>query len=148
MAQRPPKITDIVRPQRRPLYAKKHFYTFAISSLFVLASFWFGWQWSQSDMRTIDKGTYQVISLTNDQIYFGKITSIDDKTVTIENVYYMANTAAQSDEQTSASSTSILRPLDKAIYGPKDTLYLRKSQVVSWQNLKNDSQVVKTILSR
>ena len=148
MAQRPPKITDIVRPQRRSLYAKKHFYTFAISSIFVLASFWLGWQWSQSDMRTIDKDTYQVISLTNDQIYFGKITSIDDKTITIENVYYMANTTPKTNEQDVASSTSVLRPLDKAIYGPKDTLYLRKNQVVSWQNLKNDSQVVKTILSR
>jgi hypothetical protein len=148
MAQRQPKITDIVRPQKRPLYTKKHFYTFVIVGILVLLSLWFGWQWSQSDMRTIDKDTYQVVSLTNDQIYFGKITSIDDKIVTMENVYYMANSAPKTEEQDVAGSTSVLRPLDKAIYGPRDILYLRKNQVVSWQNLKNDSQVVKTILSR
>ncbi len=138
-------INDIVRPHKKPFYAKTFFYRSVALGLLLVLSLLIGWQWSQSDLRTVKKDTYQAVTLSSNQLYFGKITSATEDTVTLKDVYYLANDTSVNAAENNPANTSTLRPLSKAIYGPEDALYIRRDHIVSWQNLSKDSQVVKTI---
>lgn len=143
MATKSRPITDIVRPHKKPFYAKTFFYRSVALSLVLLASLMIGWQWSQSDMRTVNRDTYQAVTLSTDQLYFGKIVNATEDTITLKQVYYLASDTASNSAP--ANNVSTLRPLSKTVYGPEDALYIRKDQIISWQNLSKESQVVKTI---
>lgn len=145
MAQKTRTITDIVRPHKKPFYAKTFFYRSSAVALLLLISLFVGWQWSQSDLRTVNKDTYQAVTLSNNQLYFGKITSMTTDTITLKNVYYLSTPSTSGSQNNTTTNTNTLRPLTKVVYGPEDILYLHKDQVISWQNLSKDSQVVKSI---
>lgn len=94
---------------------------------------------------------YQAVFLTNGQVYFGKISSMTSATVTMEDIYYLQQGVQgqdQADEQgpTSPTNTQLqLTKLGKELHGPEDIMYIERSQVLFWENLRDDSEVVKNI---
>jgi hypothetical protein len=90
---------------------------------------------------------YQAVFLTNGQVYFGKISNADGDYVTLTNIYYLqANQALQGTTATQAQPFSLVK-LGKELHGPTDTMYINRSQVLFYEDMRTDSSVVKSIES-
>lgn len=96
----------------------------------------------------ISQGRYQALFLTNGQVYFGKIVGMSAETVTIKDIYYLQQ-GVQNQDTKDAKATQQnqlqLTKLGKELHGPEDTMFVERSQVLFWENLKDDSEVVKNI---
>lgn len=106
-----------------------------------------------------DAGKYQAVFLSNGQVYFGKLSGINSRNPILEDVFYLqVNQSLQQGVESvnaSASGTpaiaaeqpkfSLMKLGQSEIHGPEDRLFLMKQQVLFWENLRSDSQVVKTI---
>lgn len=86
----------------------------------------------------IEQGTYQAIFLTNDQIYFGHIKDINENYLILSDVYYV-----KVDPETDRNQLIKLGMIEP--HGPKGSMTVNKDQVLFWENLRPDSQVIKTI---
>ena len=85
----------------------------------------------------IDPGAYQAIFLTNDQIYFGHLKNISSDYLILSDVYYV---------KIDQSGVGQLVKLGVGEpHGPKDEMVINQDQILFWENLRFDSQVVKTI---
>lgn len=91
---------------------------------------------------------YQALFLTNGQVYFGKVSKVDSSYVKLTDIYYLqvqqpvqpgADKNAQSNQQVS------LAKLGGELHGPEDMMYVSRSQVLFWENLKDDGKVAKAI---
>lgn len=94
-----------------------------------------------------DTKKYQAVFLTNGQVYFGKLSGVGGNTVTLKEVYYIQS---QNPQQGSSSSSSpqpnlSLVKLGNEIHGPEQEMQISSSQVIFWENLKNDGKVVDAI---
>ncbi len=87
---------------------------------------------------------WQAVFLTNNQVYFGKLVNYDNAYVTLSDVYYL-RTASDLD-QSGGSSLNLIK-LGGELHGPEDIMYIPKSTVLFWENMKPTSQVVETITS-
>ena len=85
----------------------------------------------------INSDAYQAIFLTNDQIYFGHLKNINSDYLILSDVYYVKI------DQSGAGQLVKLGAGEP--HGPQDKMIINQDQVLFWENLKFDSQVVKTI---
>ena len=102
----------------------------------------------QSGLGAVKKDRYQAVFLTNGQVYFGKINKMTGDTFVLNDIYYLqqaADVQQQEDEESAAQNQLTLAKLGKELHGPEDVMYVERSQVLFWENLTNESQVVKTI---
>jgi len=95
---------------------------------------------------------YQALFLTNGQVYFGKLTHLDNNYVELTDIYYLQTQAAQpttgSTSSTTTQSQSLsLAKLGNELHGPEDAMFVAKSQVLFWENLKDSGKVVQAIQS-
>lgn len=91
---------------------------------------------------------FQAVFLTNGQVYFGKLANVDGSYVKLKDIYYLqVQQAVQpKDAKTDAANQSVsLAKLGGELHGPEDTMYISRSQVLFWENLKNDGKVAKAI---
>lgn len=131
----------------------------AIVSLVVLLALVIGglfiWK-SQGDsgkLPAVNKDGYQAVFLTNGQVYFGNLTGIGGEYAELTNIYYLQ---VQSQPQTSGDQAAAsqvndtnsqvsLTKLGSELHGPTDKMNIAKDQILFWEDLKNDSSVVKAI---
>jgi hypothetical protein len=105
-----------------------------------------------------NRSTYQAVFLVNGQVYFGRLKGINSKTPVLDDVYYLqvnqqlqpgADSAVRAATSTTGEAKqpqfSLMKLGQSEIHGPEDRLHLIKSQILFWENLRPDSQVVKTI---
>lgn len=100
-----------------------------------------------NESKYVASEKYQAIFLENGQVYFGKIVSLNSKSINLQNIFYL-NSNNNSTDTTKADTTSNQYTLEKLgceIHGPYDQMIINRDQVTFWENLKNDGQVVKTI---
>ena len=105
-------------------------------------------QKTQLSAGQVKKDQYQAVFLTNNQVYFGKVKSINDESVVISDVYYLqVQQSVQPDakDKTADQQQLSLAKLGGELHGPEDTMFLNRDQVLFWENLKNDSKVVQAI---
>lgn len=91
---------------------------------------------------------YQAVFLTNGQVYFGKITKYGRDTVAMSDIYYLQQSSGvqSQDNKTDQSQNQLtLTKLGKELHGPEDSMFIERDQIIFWENIKDDSQVVKTI---
>jgi hypothetical protein len=104
---------------------------------------------SSSTEQAIKHDGYQAVFLTNNQVYFGHLTQTDQKYLVMKNVYYLQvqqSVQPQKDDATAnQTQQASLSKLGSEVHGPEDTMYISRDQVLFWENLKDDSQVVKAI---
>lgn len=96
----------------------------------------------------VKKNQYQAVFLTNGQVYFGKISSITGDVVTLKDIYYLqqqSNVQSQDTEAEAQQNQLSLAKLGNELHGPEDTMFIERSQVLFWENIKDEGQVVKTI---
>jgi hypothetical protein len=137
-----------VKPQR----SKSRLITYIVGVVIVLAiavsAFLYFNQSSTS--ATIETDKYQAVFFTNGQVYFGKLQILNNDYMKLTKIFYLqAKTSSTSVQQTAtdASATGVdLIKLGNEIHGPEDTMIISKSQVLFFENLKNDSKVSSTII--
>lgn len=100
-----------------------------------------------NENANIHTNEYQALFLTNGQVYFGKLSNLNHKYVTISNIYYLQVQQNLQDGKSSdaAASQVSLAKLGSELHGPEDRMYIDSTQVLFWENLKSDSKVVQAI---
>jgi hypothetical protein len=95
---------------------------------------------------------YEAVFLTNGQVYFGKLSHSGSDYLTLDDIYYLQVGPQQGSgtAPTNASSTAqqqiTLVKLGNELHGPVDEMHINRSQVLFYEDLKSDGQVVKAIL--
>src|ERR1035437_9156082 len=73
--------------------------------------------------------SYQAVFLTNNQVYFGKLTELDSKYPVLTNVYYIQAFAAQDLSNAAKAGGQLqLVKLGSEIHQPQNVMYLNRSQ--------------------
>lgn len=95
-----------------------------------------------------NKDRYQAIFLTNGQVYFGKLAGSNSQYLALKDVYYLQQNdqeQIQQPESTEQQANLQLVKLGDELHGPEDAMYISKDQILFWENLKDDGQVVQGI---
>lgn len=102
---------------------------------------------THEESKYVDTSSYQAVFLNGGQVYFGKITSLNNKYTALNNIYYLrVNQTVQPNAQSSNSSNDVsLVKLGCELHGPQDQMIINNEQIIFWENLKNDGQVTKAI---
>ena len=96
---------------------------------------------------------WQAVFLTNGQVYFGKIGSIDNQTVVLTNIYYLQVVDQPLQRSQESGETAPTQPeqrltlikLGNEIHGPRDEIVINRDHVIIIEDLKDDSRVVQSI---
>lgn len=100
---------------------------------------------TEGDMVDTDK--LQAVFLTNDQVYFGKITSINKKYLVLTNIYYLQTSSTGTNNKTATGNNISLVKLGCELHKPQDRMVIHEEQVSFWENLQSDGQVAKAVKS-
>ena len=96
----------------------------------------------------LDDTKYQAVFLNIGQVYFGKITTINDKFMVLNSVFYVnCNTGDGTNNcQQNGNNTYTLYKLGiNELHAPQDQMVINQSQVAYWENIKDSSKVVQAI---
>lgn len=121
----------------------------AIAGLVVVIVLICGGMWLWRTMNTgVKGGQYQALFMTNGQVYFGHLSGVDEKYVNLKDIYYLqvqqsVQPAEKKDKD--AQPQVSLAKLGSELHGPEDEMHINREQVLFWENLKDDSKVVKAI---
>ncbi len=107
---------------------------------------------ASTDTTSVDKNKFQAVFLTNGQVYFGHLASLKGEYMELTGIYYLQvqqsvqpSTDNKQQEQTTDDSKVSLTKLGSELHGPTDKMNLAKDQILFWEDLKDDSSVVKAI---
>ena len=94
----------------------------------------------------MDRG-YQAVFLTNNQVYFGRLSNQNSKFADLKDVYYLQITQAQNLQSgAGAKSPNInLVKLGGELHGPTDKMEINRDHILFIETLKSDSRVVTAI---
>lgn len=95
--------------------------------------------------KAIKKDKYQAVFLNNGQVYFGNIRGVSDKTLSLQNIYYLQTNNATGAAAAPSNTNVSLVKLGCELHGPYDQMIINNQQVLFWENLQDSSQVVKAI---
>jgi hypothetical protein len=104
--------------------------------------------WKQMGSSSGVKGNqYQALFLTNGQVYFGKLSNVNERYVKLNDIYYLqVQQAVQPAEGNSQQQPKVsLAKLGSELHGPEDEMLVNRDQVLFWENLKDDGKVAKAI---
>ncbi len=92
---------------------------------------------------------YQAVFLTNGQVYFGKIGANDNDYMTLTDIFYLQVVTpplqgSQQTQQAAQQQISLVK-LGNELHGPADLMHVNRSQILFYEDLKEDGQVVKAI---
>jgi hypothetical protein len=140
--------TRVRRPRRKFLLM-----TGTALILIAIAVGWSWWLFGRSvpfnENKNINKDEYQAIFLTNGQVYFGKLANLNNKYVTVTDIYYLQvqqNQGLQGSTSSGDSNSQVsLAKLGSELHGPEDKMYISSDQMLFWENLKGSSKVVQAI---
>lgn len=110
----------------------------------VLIAAVLGFMMTTSDHKEgnlVNHDKYQAVFLTNDQVYFGKVSEINGKYLVLNKVYYLQTSGNNSNQTTQANSNVSLVKLGCELHKPYDQMVLNRDQVQFWENLQSDGQV-------
>ena len=94
---------------------------------------------------------WQAVFLTDGQVYFGHIMEIGDKTLTLENIYYLRvqqriqPPEGEQNQQNQQPQVSLLKLGRSELHCPVDEMTINRDQVLFWEELKDESRVVEAI---
>jgi hypothetical protein len=99
-----------------------------------------------SESREVNGDKYQAVFLTNNQVYFGKITDLNNEYIVLTDVFYIETPSQSQASATQSNQNYTLRKLGTSeLHSPEDKMVINREQVTFWENLKDSSQVVTKI---
>lgn len=99
-----------------------------------------------SHSLSLSQESYHAVFLSNNQVYFGKLSKTNTSFPVLSDVYYIQ--AFTSEDLASTANTSgqlQLVKLGSELHQPQDTMYLNKEQILFIEPLKPDSKIVQAI---
>jgi hypothetical protein len=147
---------QVLQTGKRASRFKSHRLVLLLSCLIVLLAIGMFWSWwlfgrnvAFDETKNINRDEFQAVFLTNGQVYFGKLSGLNNKYVTISDIYYLQvqqSTGLQGASNTTTPSSQVsLAKLGSELHGPEDKMYVANGQMLFWENLKNSSKVVQAI---
>ena len=96
---------------------------------------------------TTNSNKYQAVFLTNNQVYFGKLSNAASQYPVLRQVYYLqvTQTLQPKDQNAQPINNINLVKLGGEIHGPADEMVINRDHILFYEDLKDDSQVVKAI---
>jgi hypothetical protein len=117
---------------------------FSASILLVtlIVSFVFGF--GRTESSYVNENLTQAVFLDDGQTYFGKIKSVNDKYLRLNDVYYLEG---EQKQPTSPATTENVEPVKLGCqsYGAVDEMLINRDHVLYWENLRTDSKVAEAI---
>lgn len=131
---------------------KKITFSIIISLVLLVGIVAGGWFMQRSSVgATIDSAKYQAVFFTNGQVYFGKLTNLNDSYFKLNKVFYLQTKTEGEDSKNPQETTTSANPnvnlvkLGDEIHGPDDEMIISKDQILFFENLKKDATVSKSI---
>lgn len=122
-----------------------------VAGILLVAIIFTGWYVMDLFFNKNITTTYQAYFLLNGQVYFGKDIERKNGYTILKNVYYLElvnneqfQNQAGVDKQTQLS----LKKLGTELHGPTDTLYVNDDHILFYEDLRPDSNVLKSIESK
>ncbi len=101
---------------------------------------------STSTMNLVKSDQYQAVFLSNGQVYFGQITGASKDTMILEDIFYLqVDQQLQPDTEQATDPQVSLAKLGNELHGPEDQMFISMQDVVFWENLRDDGDVVQAI---
>ncbi len=117
---------------------------FLISGLGRLTKFINNYYFSKQ--ISVRPDAYQAVFLNNDQTYFGRMRPLNSEFMILDDVYYVRLSAANPDDPDEQVRKGTLVPLGQTEpHGPVNQMIINNDHILFWEDLKPDSQVMKTI---
>lgn len=91
----------------------------------------------------VDDKLWQAVFLENGQVYFGKLEEHDQNYVVLREVFYLRE-ATDLDAKDTANLNLI--KLGGEVHGPEDEMYINKESILYFEDMKDTSRVVQSIL--
>ncbi len=88
--------------------------------------------------------SWYAVRLVNEEMYYGQIKDVAAEPVVVENVYYSYD---QDKDETDETGNLRLVKRGEEIHGPAGKMIIRGSQILYIEPLKDESKVLKAILS-
>ena len=90
--------------------------------------------------KYVKTNEYQAVFLNGGQVYFGHIQSLNNNYLRLSNIYYLqVNQQVQPNGTTTQTGNPTLVPLGCELHRPENEMVINYSQVIFWENLKNDT---------
>ena len=121
---------------------------FLITVLVALVAILVATGGKSSEKGYVDDKKLQAVFLNGGQVYFGNIKDLNNKYLSMKNIYYLrVNQQVQPNQSTAANSSNdiSLVKLGCELHGPTDSMVINREQVIFWENLKVDGQVAKAV---
>lgn len=90
----------------------------------------------------LDTTRYQAVIVSNDKVYFGRLTSLSSDFYQLRDAFFLRETS----QDPNAEPVHELLPVNREIHGPENSMLIRKDEVVLVENLAEDSPVLAEIL--
>ena len=106
------------------------------------------WLGQSSGLSGVNGSEFQAAFLSNGQVYFGKLSGVNDKYVKLTNIYYLQapqqNVQPGNNQQQTPTQLTVVK-LGNELHGPEDSMFIARSQLLFWENLKDSGKVVQAI---
>ncbi len=109
-----------------------------------LAAVWAGRAYLFPSFPKPDNSTWQAVFLTNDQVYFGKLSNETREYAVLDSIFYLRVSEPLQQGATGQPALNLVK-LGGELHGPSDRMYIPKDKIMFWENMKSDSQVVQAI---
>lgn len=97
-----------------------------------------------SEIKT-DKYQAVFLNSADGQVYFGKLENLNKEYYKLSDIYYVRVEQVQPNPNEEPQQNISLAKLGNEIHGPEDEMFISKKDVMFWENLKDDGQVVTAI---
>lgn len=89
---------------------------------------------------------YSAVFLTNGQVYFGKIKKQTSDQIDLGEVFYLQSEKQSADAKVQQKEPAMtLVKLGQELHGPTNEIFINRSQVLFYENLRDDSKIVEAI---
>jgi hypothetical protein len=90
----------------------------------------------------IDKTRFQAVVLSSGVVYFGHLREVNDDFYELRDAFFI-----QEVKKAGAEPTRRVLPLREEVHGPENSMLIPRAHLVSIENLREDSPVVKAAQS-
>ena len=123
--------------------AEKAIYICIIATV-LLAMAKFG-LYSVSNNQLINEDTYQAVTLSNGQTFFGKLKDNTLGNYVLIDVYYIQSQPNEDATSEQVNVQTQLVPLTSDIHQPYNHIVLNRKHIIAWQNLQPSSPILNAI---
>jgi len=95
----------------------------------------------------VDSNKLQAVFLSTGQVYFGNVTSMNDKYTVLTNIYYLQTSSTDTKAaaaSTAANNVSLVK-LGCELHAPFDQMVINRTQITFWENLQDSGQVATAV---